>query len=175
MSPAHAILDTHLPALPEPFGNPLLRDFSEIVPASSVDWWPQTPGWYVLGFGLALWLVVKGWRAARRWLRNRYRREALRRLAQLDADLGHPAAVNALLKTTAIEASSRVEVAGLSGASWVSWLKERVDQPFNSQIFERCLGAALYTSSPIDRETMAALSTAARSWIQHHRDDHAPN
>jgi hypothetical protein len=167
-----------LPPLPDLFGNPLLRDFSEILPGPHINWLPQSPGWYVLGAGLGVavlrWLI----RTLRLWLRQRYRREALKRLAVLAAEPQlSVAALNALLKTTAMVAASRDEVAPLAGSAWTQWLAARAEPTANAKLLACHLGDALYApSSLIDTAdaSNSRLVAAARWWILNHRDDHEP-
>jgi len=70
-----------------------LHDFYQPSPPA---WTPQTIGWYVVFvlFGLLIvWLIF---RTVRHWMRNRYRREALRELAATSPDQ-----FSTLLKQTA--------------------------------------------------------------------------
>ncbi len=96
--------------------NPLdpLHGFSE--PALP-SWMPQTMGWYCV-FGIvaiaAIWALVH---MIRRWIFNRYRREALKELETLKV-----AEYSALLKRTALSVWPREKVASLSGVDWVRFL-----------------------------------------------------
>lgn len=176
----------------------MVRDFNEIVPAAVVDWMPQTVGWYVLAVALGIVLSRRLFRAWRQWLRNRYRREALRRLDAIAAQtaLSLPA-INALLKTTAMVAASREEVASLTGKAWLNWLAERVASPSEKRTFEK----GTFERGTFEGGTfeMGALSTyldnrlymnfatldsddpgkqpllaAVQWWILNHKDDHGP-
>lgn len=157
-----------LPPLPPFFGNPSLTDFAEVVPASTIDWLPQTPGWYLLAIWLAWVAGRRGLAALRRWRRNRYRREALRRL---DAAGTAPRNINTILKLAAMEASSRAEVAALSGAEWTRWLAQRTPEPVLSEASLAALGTALYGPEPAT--PCPDLAAEARTWIRQHRDAHA--
>ena len=157
-----------LPALPDSFGNPAVAEIAEIVPAAGIDWLPQTPGWYVVGAVLLYFLGRRGWRAFAHWHRNRYRREAVRRLDQSELTTR---AVNEVLKLAAMTASSRDEVASLSGADWTEWLQQRCDAPVFSEASVAELGQQLYTASAHEAE--ATLLTEARTWLKGHRDSHA--
>lgn len=165
-----------LPPLPELFGNPMVRGFTEIGPAATVDWTPQTPGWFVLGAVLliagARWL----WRHYRHWLRNRYRREARQRLDALGKASPSPTAINEVLKLTAMTASSREEVAALTGDAWSAWLLSRVsDGRLDSSAFQP-LGNALYNpDDALANQERVRLIEAASIWVEQHRDDHAPD
>jgi hypothetical protein len=66
----------------DPTGLDKLHDILVPPPA---PWWPPAPGWYwVLGLATVIGAVLL-WRAVARWQRNRYRREALAQLAQIEA------------------------------------------------------------------------------------------
>ena len=71
------------PPLPEIFGNYALGDFVEVVSPDAVSWLPQPAGWRVVAAALLGLALYRGWRALRRWYRNRYRREAAERLQRL--------------------------------------------------------------------------------------------
>jgi len=167
-----------LPPLPDQFGNPLVRDFNEIVPAAEIDWLPQTWGWYVLaviiGFGMLRWL----YRSLRQWLRNRYRREALRRLDSIASQSPLSlTAINVLIKTTAMVATSRQEVASLTGDAWVNWLRTRVSPKPDLDILHTYLTDTMYTGSVVMNQSdpnVKILLAAVRWWILNHKDDHGP-
>jgi len=65
------------------FGNYLVHGIDEIVIPDAIPWWPSAPAWKVLGVMLILLLMAQAIRWAKHWWRNRYRREALRQLEQL--------------------------------------------------------------------------------------------
>ena len=167
------MLDDTLPSLPALFGNPLLRgELHEIVSPGPIDWLPQTLGWQVLGLVLALLLLRRSWRIFRVWLRNRYRREAQQRLAQLGPSAS-ATAVNEVLKLTAMTAASRREVAALTGKSWCQWLQTRTPKLIFSPDTLRILGDALYDpQSNLSSGQRESLVQEAHLWIGQHRDDH---
>lgn len=148
-----------------------------IVPAP-VPWWPPAPGWYwVLGFVLVMALVL-ALRAFIHWQRNRYRREALAELAQLEHQWkasGERAPVllglSELLKRTALTAFSREQIAALTGAKWFAFL----DRTGPRATFGDGLGAALenaiYDPRVADAFGMVnfqELVSAVRNWIKNH-------
>ena len=75
----------------ETFGNYLIHGIDEIVLPEAITWWPSAPGWKVLGLILLAWLVLRVVRLARHWWRNRYRRQALQQLKQLQQQVGSKA------------------------------------------------------------------------------------
>ncbi len=185
---------SYLPPLPESFGNPMLRGMHEILPPEAISWLPTAPGWYVLAAVLGVLLLRWLSTMARRWLRNGYRREALRRLSTLhDHNAINPITVNELLKTTAIVASSRREVATLTGDAWVVWLRRRMPDRHPIALLTTVLSSELYRTPASHRQNLhdsldheppyepyAAAVDAAQlrretwQWLRQHRDDHEP-
>ena len=162
-----------LPPLPSPFGNPIFKGHAEIVAASGIDWLPQTPGWIVIGVLLCGCIARLAWRKGKLWYRNRYRREALRRLRDI-ADRTAPEqlmAINETLKLAAMTASTRSEVASLAGEAWTNWLNRRTAIPAFSAHSISALAHGLYQGA--DSAVNAALYEEARHWLENHRDDHA--
>lgn len=138
-----------------------LHDFYQPPPPS---WRPQTMGWYIV-FAVAalllLWFVLH---MVRVWRRNRYRRESLVKVAQVDA-----MQLSVLLKRTALSAWPREEVASLSGEAWLKFLDSAVDAPlFNGAPADRLEEIAL-TGKQLSSSDELALRDAARTWIKQHR------
>lgn len=161
-----------LPPLPEHFGNPALEGLVEIEPLSTIDWMPQTPGWYLLLGGSLLFLTRLGWRGVKRWYRNRYRREALRQLKVLQhlPATQQVTAANRLLKTVAITASSRASVAKLDGDRWREWLSTRCEPPVLSEATLLVLSHGIYHPAP--PAPPQSFIAELQNWIRRHRDDH---
>lgn len=138
-----------------------LHDFYQPPPPS---WTPQTIGWYVV-FAIAglllLWAVVH---FVRKWIRNRYRRDALRELTLAPAD-----GISALLKRAALSVWPREKVAPLSGDAWLSFLSVTG----NDDSFQRSPGNRLeeiaLRPSPLSSEEENTLRTIAGHWIRRHR------
>ena len=152
-----------------------LANLHDIVPAQPVSWWPLAPGWYVLAFIIAAVVLVFVWRARRRWLARRYRRQALLELRAIAHDSLEPAIAAAslmtLLKRTALTAYPRQQVAGLSGANW--WLF--LDQCVGGDEFREQLGpvtsALVYGGSGSGNASAAVvqqLAVATEGWISNH-------
>ena len=116
-----------LPPLPDIFGNYAVAKLEHLVEPNPVSLWPSAPGWKVVLVLALLWLGYRGFRQWQRWRRNRYRREALAVLQQcrdLPAEELVPALAR-LLKSTALAAFPRTEVAALSGPGWLDWLEQQ--------------------------------------------------
>lgn len=139
-----------------------LQNLRDIVTPPPVPWWPLAPGWWLvlMLLGLLVGLIaLRGWR---RWRANAYRRDALRALREAES----VASVAEILKRAALMASSRTQVASLSGSAWVQWLAEtggRTVSPAVSQV----LSTVIYDESPA--ANTGELTAFAAQWIRGHR------
>ena len=159
------------PPLPEAFGNYAIEGIAEVLPPAPVSWLPVTTGWQVLAL-LALGLA--GWFAYRRlvrWRRNRYRREALRELAELQqlAPAQRLDAIAVVLKATALRAWPRQEVAALSGTAWTGWLAS-AGAELSDASRELLAGGQYRVSAPIDEAAVERLQSEVAGWIRSHRE-----
>jgi hypothetical protein len=137
-----------------------LHDFYQPPPPS---WRPQTIGWYVLFAIVGLALLWTAIHFLRKWMANRYRREALRELALLP-----PPEFSALLKRTALAAWPREKVASLSGEPWLRFLNESAQgELFHSAPANRIEELALQPAS-ISHEDEQTLRQTAALWIRRH-------
>lgn len=154
----------------------VLAGLQEIPLPPPVPYTPSTVGWLVVGVLLLAFVIGIAWRLARHWRANAYRREAL---AELEAIEREPGAVlqtlPALLKRTAIAATSRERVAALTGRKWLVFL----DRTLGGESFSRGTGQLLtriaYRDAAglqaIPRRDLDELLRLARRWIRHHHAD----
>ncbi len=159
------------PPLPSAFGNYALGEFVEITPPDAINWLPQTLGWLALAIALLGFAVHRGWRALQHWHRNRYRREASKRLRALPAasePKSFVADLNRVLKITALTAYSRERVAQLSGENWANFLHRQCHQSPFSEAQLLLLSAAAYRDDEIDRKLQQQLLTASLLWVENH-------
>lgn len=160
---------------------PSLSQLADVVLPPPVSWRPQTVGWEVLAVVLVLLALWLAWRGARRWWRNRYRREALAELQRLEARWqADPAtgpqllaALPELVKRCALAAWPRDQVARQSGAEWAQFLLANAGQASHgAQALAPLVREiqyhdqrALKRVSPND---VRVLIEASRQWIQGH-------
>jgi hypothetical protein len=159
-----------VPELPDAFGNYAIKGIREVLPPDAISWMPATAGWKavgVLALALACWFVVKRWR---RWRANRYRREALAALSALAAAPPDEQleAIAVLLKTSALNAWPRGEVAALSGQGWVAWL-ESADARLSPASRELLSTAQYRGTQAVDAAAVHNLAEEAAQWIRRHR------
>lgn len=146
----------------------LLAQLRDIHGAPEAPFWPPAPGWWVLAFLL---LLAALWGARRFWLAWRVRRRRRTLLTHLEGlrERHDPerepqawlAAVNRLLKATALRAPSGGAAAALAGTDWSAYLSG-TDDPGAFEI----LAAGPYQPHPeFDAD---ALERAAVAWIRRH-------
>lgn len=140
------------------------------VMAEPVSWVPQTIGWQVVGVWLGILAVLGAWHAFQYWRRNRYRREALDALADIEAELddapGRTATeIGALVKRTALAVYPRAEVAHLYGADWAAFLCESAANDAEVTQSAGDIASAAYRTD-IDPRSLIG---PARRWIKVHR------
>ena len=145
-----------------------LHPLREPLPA---HWWPPAPGWWILLGLLALSIVILGWILLRRRKARAYRRQALAQLESLrtqyrqtqDAN-AYLGAANALLKSAALIAYPRREVAASSGSRWLEFLNHGL-APADQFPEDFVNGAYRKSGIAIDVEQ---LHSTASKWIRRH-------
>ena len=127
---------------------------------------PQTPGWWVLLAWALLLGLLAGLRARRRWVANRYRRDALAMLAAVADDDGQGAATIAgIVKRTALAAYPRSEVASLWGPEWARFLvRSSHEDTLVAEGAERLAEASWRTDIRVSE-----VNATAQQWIRVHR------
>ena len=151
--------------LPELLG--LMHGNVEPAPVSllpATDAWLVVAGWTVAGIAIAL----AAWR--RRWQRNRYRREALKALADIEADASLDASTSAariaeVVKRTALAAYPRETVASLYGKAWSEFLVASANHDRRVAAGANELASAAWLPGAVRPD----LLPTARRWIRVHR------
>ena len=161
--------------------SPSLSQLADVALPPPVSWMPQTVGWEVLAAVLALLAVWLAWRGARYWWRNRYRRDALAELRQLElrwqADPATGAAVlsalPALVKRCALAAWPREQVASRSGSDWAQFLVANAGHAMHgAQALAPLVRDIQYhdeqAKARVSPNDVRVLIEASRQWIQGH-------
>ena len=138
-----------------------LHDFYQPPPPS---WRPQTVGWYVVFAIAALLLLWLALHLYNRWRANRYRREALAELANIETTQ-----LSALLKRTALSAWPREEVAALNGARWLSFLDAATHNPLFASAPENRIEEIAFSAVTLSGSEESALRQATATWIKQHK------
>ena len=139
-----------------------------------VSWWPPAPGWWILACVLLAGLVVAIFLVWRRHRRNAYRRSAQRQLLAIQARYQASgeegdclAAVNALLKSVALFAYPRRQIAASSGDQWLAFINTVL--PPEHQLPPAYLNT-LYGPAR-DELNIDEVLTAAGIWIRRHQGE----
>ena len=159
------------------WGNPSLRTIIEAEFPESISLMPDTPGWWILLIAMVGLLVRALLRRRHRYLRDRYRRDALAQLATIKEQFaaGGLEAVRKLaplLRATAIAAADRDTFSELQGDAYATALTELAPD-------QDCLPVAdiqRLAYAPLDEVKgldIDAFITELEHWIQHHRRPHA--
>jgi hypothetical protein len=137
-----------------------------------IGWWPPAPGWWAVLVAIVLAAVFTAYAVRRRYLGNAYRRRALQQLEiaqqayRENGDASHYLAqVNALLKSVALVAYPRSEIAACHGAQWRAFLNSSLPEALQLQS-EFDDAAYRISCANID---LAHVHRAARHWIKLHR------
>ena len=146
-----------------------------------VSWWPPAAAWWCLLALVATWMIFAVVAASFRYLRNAYRRQALRELDELANSVSQPnqmvrdesweSNLSKLLKRVALVAFSREKVAALSGDKWLRFLDDTCDHVDFVHGPARVLGSVSYDPNlghvgDADAEKIIHM---ARKWIHGHR------
>jgi len=139
---------------------------------AAIGWWPPAPGWWLLALLCAGALLALAVFLLRRHRRNAYRRRALAQLQALQARFArdgdgarYARETNALLKSVALRAYPRREVAAIHGERWTDFLNRHCSPGLR---FEADFTQAVYRGECAHLDA-TQLHRAARHWIQHHR------
>jgi len=130
-------------------------------------WWPPAPGWWLLA-GLLVILALLLLFLWRRNRRLRYRRQALRRLTELEKNEVPPgtlvAELSMLLRRAALCAFPEEGCAGLHGTAWLEFLDRSLKDGSFAAGAGRCLAVGPYQRSiEIER---GALLHLCRRWLR---------
>lgn len=150
-----------------------LANLKEIPLPEPVAYLPQTAAWYVLlalaAIALILWIL----HLYRNSLRNRYRREALKTLDEIERSARPISELPVLVKRVGLAIAPRESVAGLSGDAWLRFL----DSTWKVTSFTEGPGGLLPELSyrnpqslpRIPEEKLRDLFALLRQWIRRHR------
>jgi len=155
---------------------PNVDQLKELALPAPVSYMPQTWGWVVLLIMVVAALTF--WAGLRylRWRQDRYRREALVRLAELERVMNSDPVralreVPELLKRVALSMPGQPSVATLSGSAWQQFLashsREKLPADFSEQLAGLAYGpeAQLRALSVTQRQQ---LLSQCKRWVEHH-------
>jgi hypothetical protein len=157
---------------------PSIEQLKETALPAPVSYAPQTWGWWVLLALLIAAVVLVGARRYWQWRRDRYRREALVRLAELQSSEDQLDALRALpelLKRTALSMPSlwNTKPAALGNEEWQAFLTQHSTQPLPPD-FSQQLALLAYapdaTLLALPTDQRQQLFDTCKHWVEHHHD-----
>ncbi|TAJ15502.1 DUF4381 domain-containing protein [Marinilabiliaceae bacterium JC017] len=132
----------------------------------------HTPGWYVLGSVLLLAVLIFIIRYYIRYRRNRYRREALFWMEQMQLSgqslQVQVTSLNRLLKQVAMHAYGREIVVSLTFDAWYNFLCQSSRQSIFDKGLFKTVQKGLYDAAQLNTETVNIFFTQSRNWIKKH-------
>ncbi|CAE6941597.1 DUF4381 domain-containing protein [Vibrio sp. B1FLJ16] len=155
--------------LPKPPGTYILSKLHDVTVPPSVSWYPQTIGWKILAVGVFLVFLYIAYRLVRKWWVNRYRKEALEAISQLDVnDSEMPKTLFSILKIVLIHLDSRN--AKLFDSAFLRKLDELNPQKhaFTDEVSKLWLGSLINPNIKLTGDQRTSLIEKARCWVKEH-------
>ena len=137
-----------------------------------IGWWPLAPGWWLLLLAAILCLASLIFVLLRRYRRNAYRRRALIQLQRLHTDYAarreysqYLSELNTLLKSVALVAYPRADIAASHGEAWRAFLNTSLPR---EEHFESAFNDAVYQKTCPELDVQQ-LHRSAQHWIKRHK------
>ena len=133
----------------------------------------ETPGWYLLGSLLFLFIIFFLFKRLKHYRGNAYRREALKKIALIEdhqnkqQDILYINSILIVLKAVAIRSYGRQQVAPLYGDDWLLFLESKGENtPFTQ--YKNSIINALYKTVLIDIQESTKIVELSKKWIKTH-------
>ena len=140
-----------------------------------ISGWPLAPGWWLLLALIVLAIAVLGFIYYRRYQASAYRRRAAEQLRALHNDWLNNndstvfiAKTNALLKSVALCAFEKKDVAAKHGSDWIAFLNQTQLGTADNERFSEHFAAAAYKSDA-GAVNCDQLGQCAMAWIKSHK------
>ncbi len=128
----------------------------------------ETVGWKILAIVIFILLQIFLYKWIQHYKKNTYRRVAIKRLSTINTNSNKSINESAIiLKTVAITAYGRENVAALYGAEWLLFLESKGKNTLFTKYTKSFL-AAQNSNQNIDANTKKEILTLTKKWIQTH-------
>jgi hypothetical protein len=127
----------------------------------------ETPGWFILAGIILLITIILIIRQVRKYIKNRYRREALHKLEDLDNAVEMIPPLFVVLKQAAMHAFGRDKVGQLYGKEWLSFLEE-TGKDVRMTAYHKQITDAIYAGKEIKGDEQKAILLNAKNWVKTH-------
>ncbi len=155
--------------LPKPPGSYILSELHDVTVPPSISWYPQTIGWKILAAVFVLALAYIAYRFLRKWWVNRYRKEALDMISQINpSDSDMPKTLFSILKIVLIHIDSRN--ARLFDGAFLRKLDELEPkkQAFSDEVSTLWLKSIVNPNIELTHEQRVLLIEKANFWVKEH-------
>ncbi|MEP0712501.1 DUF4381 domain-containing protein [Algoriphagus sp.] len=142
-------------------------DLGKLYEPPPVEFTFETIGWTILGGVLMLISLVVIFILIKKYLGNRYRREAIQELDLLQSEQQAFSKILVILKRVAIDVFGREKVAHLHGAEWLSFL-EKTGKHVELVRYEKQIQAMLYQNIVPDAPIRKSILSQAKKWMRTH-------
>jgi len=138
--------------------------FHDLYKPPSVKFTFETPGWYILSAIVFIIVLVVAILQIRKYIKNRYRREALHELENTSLSVSQ---IFVILKNTAMHAFGREKAGPLFGNEWLTFL-DKTGKQVRMTDHRESIGKAIYEGKEIEQETQVNIMSNAKKWIRTH-------
>ncbi len=155
--------------LHNPPGTFILSKLHDVTVPASVSWYPQTIGWKILALVLVLALLYVAYRVLKKWWVNRYRKEALDAIFQINSnDSDMPKTLFTVLKVVLVHLDSRS--AKLFDNAFLRKLDELnpKKQAFSDETSALWLKSIINPKIELSHDQRVALIDKATDWVKQH-------
>jgi len=149
----------------------LLSQLKGIHEPAAIGSWPPAPGWWILCISTILVITFIVYTCRRHIKNNRWKKEAIKRLNNIDSN-NSLHAINSIIKKIAIYKVNDPSITSLSGESWEHFLKAFLNTTETPDLFSReqltmlAQGQYQKSSSANSPENSTALIKALQQWIK---------
>ncbi len=127
----------------------------------------ETPGWYILFAILLIAIISVLVFQFMKFKKNRYRRNAIKEIENLETGNSFIPGIFAILKKTAIHAFGREKTGNLYGKEWIELL-ERSGKNINLSAYSEEISDILYKGKTVNSETELKILLNAKKWVKTH-------
>ena len=127
----------------------------------------ETPGWFILAGIILLLCLVILFRQIRKYIKNRYRREALREIDYIEHTTEVFPSLFVVLKQAAIHAFGRYHVGPLHGKEWLTFLDE-TGKEVGMTDYHLQIHNTMYAGQEMDQDVQKAILMNAKKWVRTH-------
>lgn len=147
------------------------QDINTVIEPVRVSYWPLQPGWYLLIAIVLILLLLMVWKRYKRWLKDAYKREAIKSIQTLSNDNNFFFQLNQIIKAVAINSYGREKVASLAGKEWTTFLQKSEETVVFSSNILKSLESQQYQKreNQTENSVIDMYKLESIKWIKKHK------